>query len=69
MEDSTKRLFHLGHESKQGTNLEVEDIYEKIQTLSTAKKIQLMNKLIKKLTIDEMANILDAIASRLHDTR
>lgn len=68
MESDTEGLFYLGYETEIGTSLEVEDIYERIEALPNDGKAHLIRKLIETLTIDEMANVLDEFAVRLHET-
>ncbi len=69
MESDVRELFQSGHERGLGTNPEVEDVYERINALSTASRAQFMQMLIEILTKDEMANILDKVAIKLHDPR
>ncbi|MEO0770110.1 MAG: hypothetical protein AAFY72_11890 [Cyanobacteria bacterium J06649_4] len=68
MESGTEGLIPIGNEPQTGTSLEVEDIYNRIETLSSAGKAQLIHKLITTLTVDEIANILDEISTRLRNS-
>ena len=65
MESGTDGLFHLGDESEMEPSLEVEDIYRRIEALSSERKTRLIHRLILALTTDELANVLDEIAIRL----
>lgn len=67
MESGTEGLIPLGNEPQKGTSLEVEDIYDRIETLSSTMKAQLIHRLISTLTVDEMADILDDISVRLRN--
>ena len=67
MEDGTEGLLPPGSESEIGTSLEVEDIYERIEGLSRERKAQLIYRLIRTLTTDEMANVLDEVAVRFRN--
>ena len=67
MEDGTEGQLPPGSESEVGTSLEVEDIYERIEGLSRERKAHLIYRLIRTLTTDEMAEVLDEIAVRFRN--
>ncbi|MEM9090987.1 MAG: hypothetical protein AAGC93_19865 [Cyanobacteria bacterium P01_F01_bin.53] len=67
MENGTEGLSHPGSEAKIGASLEVNDIYERIERLSKERKAQLIDTLIRALTTDEIADVLDEIAVRLRN--
>ena len=69
MENDAEGLFQLSRQARVGTSLEVENIYESIEALPVERKAQLILNLVRTLTIDEMADILDEIANRLRDTQ
>lgn len=68
MESSAESLFRLVHENEIATSPELEDICERIEALSVESKTQLVRRLIKTLTKNEMANVLDEIAAKLHNS-
>lgn len=65
MESGTDGLFQLGDESEMEPSLEVEDIYRRVEALSSDKKARLIHRLLVTLTTDELANVLDEIAIKL----
>ena len=56
-----------GYRAEIETGLEVEDIRERIEVLSSEGKAQLIHRLIETLTINEIATVLDKVAIRLHE--
>lgn len=69
MDNDAEGLFHPSRKARVETSLEVENIYESIEALPIEGKILLILKLIRTLTIDEMADILEEIANRLRNTQ
>lgn len=68
MESGTDGLLPLGGESGMEPSLEAEDIYRRIEALSSERKARLIHRLISTLTTDELANVLDEIAIKLRNT-
>ena len=67
MKNNTEGLFQRGHEPEVETLREVENIYEKVQALSVPEKGYLLHRLIKALTTDEMAQVLEELAGAIQD--
>ena len=67
MEDGTEELLPLGSESERGKSPAVEDIYERIAGLARDEKAQLIYRLIRTLTTDEMADVLDEVSARFRN--
>lgn len=68
MESGTEGLFYQGRTSKIEVSLEVEDIYKRIEVLPSQERAQLIHKMIAMLTVAELADALDEIATKLRNT-
>ena len=67
MESDTEGPSYPDYRAEIETGREVEDIRERIETLSREGKAQLIHRLIETLTIDEIATVLEEVAIRLHE--
>lgn len=67
MESGTEGLFYQGRASKIVADLEVENIYQRIEALPSEQKAQLIHKVIAMLTVEELADALDEIAAKLRN--
>lgn len=67
MESGTEGLSYEGRASQTEVGLEIENIYKRIEILSSEQKARLIHRMIVSLTVKELADALDEIAIRLRD--
>ena len=65
MENGTEGLFHQEHKRKSDVAPEVGNIYNRIEALPHEQRTQLILKVIKLLSVEELAEVLDEIATKL----